>query len=113
MIAFLFLSTDGCEADESVLEPLETGGLSITLNWPESDIGQLLMLQCPCGNLSAVSGQDISNTMAQRVCGGNFSHGGEWKPAHLSPCNFSSTTRQLCQVANVRTISESAVALSM
>ena len=105
MIAFLFLSIDGCETDESVLEPLETGGLSITLNWPESDIGQMLMLQCPCGNLSAVSGQDINNAMAQRVCGGNFSHGGQWKPAHLSPCNFSSTTRQLCQVANVRTTS--------
>ena len=91
---------DGCVAEDTILEPLEPGGLSVILEWPESDIGQTISLPCPCGNLSAVSNESI-NKNATRECGGTFTQGAKWDIAMSSPCNFSSVTRRLCQVANV------------
>ena len=82
---------------------LEEDGLSVELMWPEADLGERVMLQCPCGNLSALTGETINRT-ASRVCGGTFSTGAEWeKPVDIA-CNFSPTTRRLCQAANVITI---------
>ena len=85
---------DGCEAEETVLPPLE--GLSVVLKWPESPTGQNVFVQCPCGDL------DTSNDKtASRVCGGNFMSGGRWENPSVQACNFSATTRRLCQVADV------------
>ena len=95
---WLLYCTDGCEEDETIL-PSDT--LNITLSWPETNLGQVIELQCPCGTLSAETNKSISNSKARRECGGNFTHGGVWETAHVAPCNFSQTTRRLCQIAEV------------
>ena len=92
---------DGCVAETTVLPPLEEDGLEVVLMWPESDLGETVPLQCPCGNLSALGGGTINRT-ATRTCGGTFSLGAAWEPEMAAACNFSSATRKLCQVANVR-----------
>lgn len=86
--------------ETKVFPPLEEGGLEVTLVWQESEIGQTIVLQCPCGNLSALGGGTI-NRKASRTCGGSFIEGAIWEPPMDMACNFSSVTRQLCQVANV------------
>ena len=91
---------DGCEESQTILPPLEPNGLSVVLEWSETDIGTNLTLGCPCGNLSAVTGNAVNRT-AYRVCRGSFSTGAFWDTAMVSGCNFTSTTRRLCQVANV------------
>ena len=92
--------SDGCVAETTILPPLEEDGLSVELMWPEADLGERVVLQCPCGNLSAFTGETINRT-ASRVCGGTFSAGAEWENPMDIACNFSATTRRLCQVANV------------
>ena len=88
-------------AERTVLPPLEEGGLEVVLMWPESDLGETVVLQCPCGNLSALTNNTIDRN-ASRTCGGSFSEGAVWESPLDMPCNFSSATRRLCLVANVR-----------
>lgn len=89
------MCTDGCVAESTVVEvsPPEA------LDWPESDIGETVDLQCPCGNLSDLGGATV-NRRALRVCGGTFTMGALWGKVEIG-CNLSPTTRRLCEVANV------------
>ena len=91
---------DGCEADTFVFEPLEVDGLSVTLEWPETSLGEKVILPCPCGNLSALGGSGV-NRNASRRCGGTFSMGADWKMSDDEACNFTVTTRRLCAIADV------------
>ncbi len=77
-------------------------GLEVIVEWPEADLGENVTVQCPCGNLSALSGgnENFVRT-ASRICGGSFSDGAVWEEAMVLACNFSIATRQLCQIANV------------
>lgn len=95
-----FNLSDGCKEEKTVLPPLEPNELTVVLEWPETDIGVNRMLGCPCGNLSAITGSNVNRT-AQRMCVGSFSTGAVWDTAMVRDCNFTSTTRRLCQVANV------------
>ena len=96
-------SPDGCPAEVTSLPALEPGGLSVDLAWPEADLGQVITIQCPCGNLSNFLADDVSNfnRTASRRCGGDFSAGAVWDDPMDRSCNFSSATRRLCQVADV------------
>ena len=105
----LSILPDGCRADTTVIPPLET---AIVLNWPETDLGIYFHLPCPCGNLSSVSKKDISKE-ATRMCGGNFTHGAKWSLPNDAPCDFSATTRRLCQVANVSEIESAYLQVGM
>ena len=89
---------DGCEAEDTIIPSLEPGGISITIQWPEAAIGEVVTLPCPCGNLSAGS----VRREAVRVCGGDFNSGGMWEEPLQMACNLSSTARLLCQISNVR-----------
>ncbi len=93
---------DGCAASSTILPALEEDGLEVVVEWREADLGENVVVQCPCGNLSALSGggENFIRT-GSRVCGGNFVTGAMWEEAMVAACNFSIATRQLCQIANV------------
>lgn len=73
------------------------------LNWPEANLGEIVEIDCPCGNLSAL-GLGSINRRASRQCGGSFSEGALWEDPVDLACNFSSITRRLCEVASVSEI---------
>ena len=73
----------------------------MVIEWPEADLGEVVSVQCPCGNLSALSGSANFERNASRRCGGNFTAGAVWDDGNITACNFSITTRQLCQITNV------------
>lgn len=94
------MCTDGCVAETTLVGLQVQGVLNISLEWPESDLGELITLPCPCGDLSNLGGAAI-NRNATRVCGGSFSMGARWELSMDRGCDLSITTRRLCQVANV------------
>ena len=65
--------------------------------WPESDIGQVVQLSCPCEGVF-YSGQNTS-----RACVGNSSQGGQWMAVNYSQCDLvtSEMTILLCSIALV------------
>ena len=48
--------------------------------WPESSIGQVIQVPCPCEDILQ------SGEMASRTCGGTFSLGGQWMDVDYSQC---------------------------
>lgn len=92
--------TDGCRAERTVVGVSRPGVRDIVLNWPESDLGEVPSLQCPCGDLFNLDGAAISRT-ASRECGGTFSTGAVWESSMDNQCDLSPTTRRLCEVASV------------
>ena len=71
--------------------------LTISISWPESNVGELAKVQCPCGNVT-LGGRIL---IASRYCGGDFTNGGRWTNPDIAPCNFSDVSREICQLAKV------------
>ena len=95
------LSLDGCTVEPTIIPPYSNeSNLTITLIWPETNIGRHALVNCPCG--SETSGDKGLNAI--RFCGGNFVDGAQWLEANVGPCNFSSLARQICQLFNVGNI---------
>ena len=82
--------TDGCPEDVTSL-----GERSLTIRWPESDIG-MVTVPCPCGNVAGIINQN-----ATRFCFGNFDERAEWGIANVSSCNFSQIALDLCEISLV------------
>ena len=70
--------------------------LQITLEWPETNVGLVAYVPCPCGEI--VSTGDLQAT---RYCAGNFQDGAYWEDPNDSPCDFSDIARELCQLNDV------------
>ena len=81
------------------LPPLSSEDVPIILEWPETSIGINHTLPCPCGNLSTISGR--VNRNAFRFCNGSFITGAVWDAPLQQACNFSATTKKLCQITAV------------
>ena len=92
------LYTDGCSAEVTTIPSQENEGINVSLSWPESDLGQNVTIDCPCGNFSF--GEEVQST-ASRYCGGSFSAGAMWAEPQDELCNFTETTRRLCLVIEV------------
>ena len=43
--------------------------------WPETNIGELAEVDCPCGNVTSVG----ESLRATRYCGGDFTHDSQWR----------------------------------
>lgn len=69
--------------------------ISVTIEWPESNLGDDVRVRCPCGD------QNASSLMATRSCRGNFNNGGLWEEAYVVPCNFSDFAREICELTEV------------
>ena len=83
---------DGCPMEQG--PPYQTNS---RITWPELDIGQTATESCACGSLNTSE----LNYHATRVCGGNYSSGGEWETQDVSRCIFSDTTLELCRISEV------------
>ena len=83
---------DGCQSTKTVI-PASSGrqDLNITIVWPETNIGGLAVVTCPCGK----------TLQANRYCGGDFTNGAKWAEANVAACNFSDLAREICQLRNV------------
>ena len=67
------------------------------VTWPESEIGQVASIPCPCG----VSDPLIQELRGTRRCGGTYDTGAVWEEPQCDSCVFSSTRLTLCQLAEV------------
>ena len=88
---------DGCQGSQTHIESeLGDPRLLITLNWPETNLGQTAKISCPCGVRSS---PEISQ--ATRYCAGNFQEGAYWEDPSDTPCDFSDIARELCLLNDV------------
>ena len=76
--------------------------LNMTIEWPETSVGALAIVNCPCGN-----GTSEGGLRATRYCGGDPNTGGIWSTADVVRCNFSDLAREICQLRNVCTCNQS------
>ena len=86
---------DGCPSTETVI-PSSSGreDLTITIMWPETNIGGEAIVKCPCGEGGGI-------LQATRYCGGDFTNGAKWSETNVAACNFSDLAREICQLRNV------------
>lgn len=93
MACLVYLSylnnSDGCVSEPVTAFPEES--------WPETALGQLVAIECPCGNLSLGMG----HPMATRMCAGNFVAGAQWAPSVTDACDLSDMSQTLCQISVV------------
>ena len=82
---------DGCP-----VETQDCGNLG-PVTWPATEIGQVAYMPCPCG----VSDPLIQELRGNRTCGGTYDTGAMWEKRQCDSCQFSSTRRTLCQLAQV------------
>ena len=89
--------SDGCETDQTYIESDKNDpSLSLTLDWPETNIWDTANVPCPCGE-----NIPTGNLQATRYCTGNFQDGAHWEDPNDSPCDFSDIARKLCTLYNV------------
>ena len=70
-------SIDGCPINTTIIQhrQFSNSSMNISINWPESNLGEHVTVDCPCGNL--MLGSD--SLVAYHFCGGNFRTGGRWE----------------------------------
>ncbi|XP_019854609.1 PREDICTED: adhesion G-protein coupled receptor G2-like [Amphimedon queenslandica] len=87
---------DGCPTSSTTL--LSDSGdpkLTLTIKWPETNIGEIAVVNCPCGS----NGTSASGTLnASRNCGGDFSIGALWQAPFVMKCQLSDLARMICQL---------------
>ena len=78
--------TDGCQS-----------GTVNGMVWPDSNIGKVNQLPCPCEELLQ------SGKLSSRSCGGTYSQGGQWMNVNYSQCDSinNEITNTLCRIALV------------
>ena len=92
-------SADGCEAIED--DPLNSNFPTLTLTWPESNIGTIHSFPCPCLDYF---GMGASQPTVTRTCEGNFISKARWQPVDYSLCDFTDITFKLCETQLVCTV---------
>lgn len=98
-MSFNFFPLDGCPSNSTFI-PSHSGNknLTITINWPETNIGVEAVVDCPCGGNGTSGGGQLQ---AYRYCGGDFTNGAVWTTTDVSRCNFSDLARKICRLRNV------------
>ncbi|XP_019862297.1 PREDICTED: uncharacterized protein LOC109590854 [Amphimedon queenslandica] len=90
---------DGCPSNFTII-PSHSGNpnLTITIVWPETNIGVLAVVDCPCGTNGTSGGGKLQAT---RYCGGDFTNGAVWDAPDVMRCNFSDLARTLCHLKDL------------
>ena len=98
-LALSIIVTDGCKSNNTVIPSYQSGSplLNLTIVWPEINIGETIILGCPCGSVDLQS----SFLVASRTCGGDYLSGAKWEEPNVDPCNFTDSIRELCLLASV------------
>ena len=95
-----FMVKDGCSSENTLIPSYEGNNLlDFNITWPETNLGHYAVIECPCGGLNLSS----TALIATRKCGGTYEDGAVWETAMVSACNFTDTTRELCDLASVST----------
>jgi len=89
--------SDACPKDMTTALSVSSSELDFQLQWPETPIGAVAVVQCPCET-------NTVNRAARRACSGDFISGGRWESPVDVACNFSDLFRQLCQSPDVCTL---------
>ena len=99
MFIFFFNLQDGCPPAKTTI-PSHSGrqDLTITIYWPESNIGEQAIVNCPCGN-SEEEGEGL--LQASRYCRGDFTSRAKWSEENVAACNFSDLAREICRLKSV------------
>ena len=88
---------DGCPANVTRI-PGPSGYPDLYLHWPETNLGDTAVINCPCGGLNLNS----TTMIATRRCEGTYKDGAVWQEhPYYRKCNFSLTTRKICILAQV------------
>ena len=97
VIASFFV--DGCSTTETLVPSYQSRNksLEITIIWPETNLGAIALVECPCGDLNLNS----TVLIATRECIGDYETGAQWSPPNVSPCNFTDITRTVCGLLQV------------
>ena len=95
---FFFNLQDGCPLTKTVI-PSHSGrqDLNITIYWPESNIGEQVIVNCPCGSSEEVEGL----LQATQYCGGDFISHAKWAEGNVAACNFTDLAREICRLKSV------------
>ena len=70
----------------------------MTVKWPETNIGVLAIVDCPCGANGTSGGGALQAT---HYCGGDFTAGAMWLTPDVVRCNFSDLARRICHLSDV------------
>ena len=95
-----FSGLDGCPQEETAIRYYDANGTfigSLPFMWPESNIGDEVTLNCPCGTDIPIAA--TLKLQATRSCQGDFVKQAFWEEPNDSACeklNF-----QLCNLAQV------------
>ena len=90
---------DGCSSNSTIIpSPSGNPDLTITIVWPETNIGVLAVVDCPCGSNGTSGGGKLQAT---RYCGGDFTNGAMWGKYDVERCNFSDLSRKICRLSDV------------
>ena len=87
-----FSHQDGCPE-----QPASACGNVAPVIWPETEIGNIATVTCPCG----VDDQLIQLLQGTRRCGGTYDSGAVWQNPQCDSCSFSNTRLNLCKLAQV------------
>ncbi len=93
-----FVILDGCSS-KNITVPSYQGNnlLDFNITFPETNLGHVAVVECPCGGLNLSS----TALLARQKCGGTYENGAIWEGADVSACNFTDTTRELCNLVSV------------
>ena len=87
-------TVDGCPE----MPASSTCGNAGPVTWPETEIGQVATVLCPCGVSNDPLIQELNGT---RRCGGTYDTGAKWEDPQCDSCHFSDTRLTLCRLAEV------------
>ena len=87
-----------CMVDGCPEEPASTCGNAGIVTWPETEIGEVASVPCPCGVSNDPLIQELRGT---RRCGGTYNTGAMWEEPQCDSCQFSDTRLTLCRLAEV------------
>ena len=95
-VYLLFVTcTDGCPVE------ISTNCSNVAaITWPETEIGEVASVRCPCGpdDQNPLPPQSV----ATRRCAGNYGDGARWENPSCAPCQFTDSRLTLCSLLEVR-----------
>ena len=87
---------DGCPTSSTTVS--SNFGDPIIIKWPETNIGEIAVVNCPCGSNDMSAGGTLK---ASRSCGGDFTNGALWQAPSVMKCKLSDLARMICQLKDV------------
>ena len=75
ILLFFSFTVDGFSSNSTIIPSPGNPNLTLTFGWPQTNIGVLAVVDCPCGS-NGTSG--VGKLQATRYCGGDFTNAAMW-----------------------------------